>query len=515
MEKNRIGAEYLSRLQGIYKQIENKGILVSIPKLEKTRVEIERQINDNFKIISQIWGCHVYVGAANDDGSDDSVNLNSSSGKRTPLKKLQSLGYEIPKLSSRNEDGEYVSKESLAELSIQKMLSKNQFNHSTGDPVLISILKIRELATLRNRYVNANLYVTSSGEHIFLSSYNCAGTTTGRRSSKKHVFNYGNNAQNFPKHGELAYLYRQCLVARPGKILLSVDQIQAEDWPVSALAQNTSALRELQENVDRHRKLACEIFELPWDYYTDKEWKESIQRYLGKKTRHANNYGMQGPTMSDSLAKEGKSYSVQACDAILKKVNQIDPSIQGVFHEYIKSCLYKDRTLITPFGRERQFFGLRSGDNSSNNKIFREAFSYIPQSTVGDNTGFAIFELNRFSTTGILPFACIQEGHDSIVQEIDEKPEIIWEYIQRTADAFDRLIRFEHSGIEFKIPVEGELGFNFKDTETMSSKQHKSKRLIDLSYQDMLDCLHKVQEAREKEQANASEEAETKLDFVI
>lgn len=515
MEKNKIGAEYLTRLQSLYRQIERRGILVDTVKLAITATEIDRLVAENLKIIADIWGCHVYVGADNDDGSEGSVNLNASSGKRTPLKKLQDLGYEIPKLSSRNEEGEYESKESLAELSIQKMLSKNQFNHPLGDPVLLAILKIRELTTLRNRYVNANLFHNTHGEALFVSSYNVTGTTTGRRGSKKHVFNYGNNAQNFPKHGDLAYLYRKCLIARPGKILLAVDQIQAEDWPVSALAKNISSLDELQNNIDRHRKLACAIFELPWDHFSEREWKESIQRYLGKKTRHANNYGMQGQTMSDSLAKEGKAFTAQACTAILNKVNQIDPSIQGVFHEYVKQCLYKDRTLRTPFGRERQFFGLRSGDSSGNNKIFREAFSYIPQSTVADNTGFAVYELGEYAKAGLLPFCIIQEGHDSIVQEVDEKPDVIWEYLQRTTDAFDRLIRFDHTGIEFKIPVEGELGFDFKETETLSSSALKTKRLVDLSYQDMLSCLHKVQEKREKDLANAATEIKTELDPVI
>lgn len=500
MVKNQIGADYLCKLQALYRHVERKGILVDTLKLEQTRKEINDLIQENLKVISSIWGIHVYIGAANDDRSATSVNLNASSGSRTPLLYLKSLGYEIPKLSSRDEDGEYISKESLAELAIQKMLAKNQFNHPQGDPVLIAILNIRELATLKNRYVNANLYIKDSNS-IFLSSYNVAGTTTGRRSSKKHVFNYGNNAQNFPKHGELAYLFRKCLVARPGKILLAVDQIQAEDWPVSALARNTSALEELQNNVDRHRKLACSIFELNWDHFTDKEWKDSIQRYLGKKTRHANNYGMQGQTMSDSLAKEGKSYTPAVCTAILAKVNQIDPTIENIFHEYVRKCLYLDRTLRTPFRRERQFFGLRAGDNSGNNKIFREAFSYIPQSTVGDNTGFTIYDLGILAREDKLPFSVIQESHDSIVQEIDEDPQTIWEYVQRTREASKRVIRI--GDIEFEIPWEGELGYSFAESETLFSAEHKTKKLVDLSYQDITTCLHKVQEAREKDIAAA------------
>ena len=133
--------------------------------------------------------------------------------------------------------------------------------------------------------------------------------------------------------------------------------MQAEDWPTSALANNTEALDDLKNNVDRHRKLGCLIFDLPWDYYTDSGWKDSIERYMGKKTRHASNYGMRANTMSDSLAKEGHSVTPDQCKAILEKVNKHDPSVEHVFHKYIKDCLYANRTLRTPFGRERIFFG--------------------------------------------------------------------------------------------------------------------------------------------------------------
>jgi DNA polymerase I-like protein with 3'-5' exonuclease and polymerase domains len=274
-------------------------------------------------------------------------------------------------------------------------------------------------------------------------------------------------------------------------VFLSVDQISAEDWPVSALAQNQLSLQELHAGLDRHRILAQKIFNLPDNHYTEKEWKDSIERYLGKKTRHANNYGMQAQTFADSLAKEGKSFTNAQCQFILDRVNTIDPSIKGVFHEFVRQCLYKTRTLKTPFGRERQFFGLRGGDNGGNNKIFREAFSYIPQSVVGDNTGFAVFELSctyddRGEKTGI-----IQECHDSIVQEVQAHPDMIYDWCQRTLKAFDRLVRHSN-GIEYKIPVEAEIGFSLGEMETLKSSSTGTKKLEDISLQDIKELYGKI-----------------------
>ena len=510
---NRITNDYVHALQWVYHGIDKRGIMVSPVRLDRARAEVSEAIAKHLVIIRDTWNCHVYLGAANDDGSADSVNLNASSGKRTPLLKLKDLGYKIPKVSSRNEDGEYIAKESLAELALQKMLSENQFKHPTGDPVIKAILSIRELITLQSRYINANLY-HYEGDSFYLTNYNVAGTSTGRRSSRKHSFGFGNNAQNFPKHGETARIYRRCLVARPGKILLFVDQMQAEDWAVSALAENQKALADLISGVDRHKQLAMAVFQLSADHYTEKEWKDSMERYLGKKIRHANNYGMKGNTMADALAKEAIPMSPMHCQALLDIANAVDPSIKGVFHKYVERCLYDTRVLVTPWGRERQFYGLRAGDTGNNQKVFREAYSYIPQSTIGDNTGFAVYDLECCDKQSKTPPAVIHENHDSIGQEIMDNPDNIWNYVQKTIHSFDRTARFAN-GFETKIPVEGEIGYDFYATITLKNNETGSKKLEDLRYKDIQIAYIKLQEMKakaEEEDAKYGETTVSKLD---
>lgn len=501
MIKDKIGNEYLHKLQAIYYEISNRGIVVDTNRLAEASEYINEDINKQCGIVSNVWGIKCYIGSGNKpkklaDGTVNvSINLNSSSGTNTPLAFLKDkLGFKIPKTSGRDEDGNYISKESLAELTLQKIYATNQFGTLGGDPAIRALLRIRELATLRARYINANLY-TQGQFQVFLTNYNVAGTVTGRRGSRKHSFGFGGNAQNFPKHGELAQIYRRCLVAKPGYIFLMVDQMQAEDWPTSALANNSEAIADLQQGIDRHRKLACAIFQLTWDHYDEKGWKESHERYLGKKTRHANNYGMRGNTMSDSLAKEGYSLTPDQCNNILALVNSADPSVDKVFHKYIKDELDATRKLVTPFGRERIFFGLRAGETGSNTKIFNEAYSFIPQSTVGDNTGFAVHELETGAES--TRNRIIQESHDSIVQEIPDDVESIWSYLQATKKAFDRRIQF-HNGIELTIPVEGEIGYDFNDSVTFKSRSG-SKKLEDLSYQDVQAAYYKLKEQQEKE----------------
>lgn len=459
---DKITSAHEHQLQAVYYHIANRGIRVHPQRIEEAKAIVAAEISRQLAIASKQWGCTVFVGAANAPADDTlraaAVNLNATQGEFQLLKKLKDLGYEVPKIPKKNEDGEYESNYSTGELALQKMLSKNQFNYPGGDPAIKAILKVRELGKLSSAYLNARLYPRGS-EYFFLTNYNVAGTLSGRRSSRRHTFKYGNNAQNFPKHSDVASMYRRCLVARPGNIFLMVDQISAEDWPVSALAENHTALAELRSGKDRHTGLASMLFNIPLSSRTPEQWKESMERYLGKKTRHASNYDMKAPRMSDALAQEGFSFPIPQCELLLGRMAVIDPNIKGVFHKYVQNTLNKTRTLTTPFGRERQFLGLRPND--SNHTIFKEAYSFIPQSTVGDNTGFAV--LNLESSYPITERFIVQEGHDSVVQDIEDDSENIYKYLLRTELAFDRLIKF-HNGIELKIPVEAELGYDFNTT---------------------------------------------------
>ena len=486
MLKDRITSSYLHQLQAIYYEIGERGIAVDVPRLDAAKIKVKALIQEQLKIASDQWGIRVYIGAENSvKGDTQSVNLNSTGGEKSLLKKMQELGYKVPIIPKKNKDGEYESKYSTGELALQKMLAVNQFCHPQGDPAIRAILRVRELGKLNSAYLNARLS-KRGGNFFFLSSYNVAGTLTGRRSSKKHAFGFGNNGQNFPSHSDIASIFRSCLTSRQGNIFLMVDQIQAEDWPVSALSSNMEALNDLKTGVDRHSKLASAIFNTKIPAKIDPLWNSKLHsqpRYLGKKCRHASNYGMKGQRMSDSLAQEGISINKVTCDALLEKVAQIDPSVKGVFHKYVQEELSRAQLLRTPFGRERQFLGLRP--NSDNNTIFNEAYSYIPQSCVGDNTGFAVYGLET-DVLSQLHGRIIQEGHDSIVQDIPDTPESILSTLERTTKSFDRIIRF-YNGIEINIPIEAEIGYDFDlkvavetfDLDGILKAKHKLQQKID------------------------------------
>jgi hypothetical protein len=250
---DRVSSSYEHALQAVYYHIGNRGICVDVGRITEAKAIVKAEIARQLSIASLQWGVKVFVGA-DDRMPLGSININATQGKYALLTGLKTFGYDVVKITKKNEEGDYEQNYSTGELALQKMLSKNQFAYPGGDPALKAILKIRELGKLYSSYLNARLLLRQ-GEFFFLSNYNVAGTLTGRRSSRRHTFGFGNNAQNFPKHSDVALMYRRCLVSRPNNILLMVDQISAEDWPVSALSENYTALTELRAGVDRHTML--------------------------------------------------------------------------------------------------------------------------------------------------------------------------------------------------------------------------------------------------------------------
>ena len=339
----------------------------------------------------------------------------------------------------------------------------NEAYAQSGNIALKSILEARELNKIKGTYAEAVLV-----DSILYTSYGVANTVTGRRSARATIFtnehgnNIGTNAQNLPKQSDLGKSFRECLIARPGCIFVSCDQAQAEDWVVSAIiADNgggTHGLDELKNKADRHKLLAMKIFKKP----ESECGKGTMLRYMGKKTRHAGNYGMQAPRMAAVLAAEGFAVNRKYCEVLLNGFHEAEPEIRNTFQYRIEANLRATRTLQTPIGRSRYFFGLRP--NADNGKLFKEAYSYIPQSTVGDNTGLGILHCER-SKPG---WVCM-DTHDAVTLEVPDSEASVAEAIELLRESFDRKLVFEN-GTEIQIPVEYELGYDLKNEVEFNPK---------------------------------------------
>ncbi len=126
------------------------------------------------------------------------------------------------------------------------------------------------------------------------------------------------------------------------------------------------------ENFDIHRWAAAPIFNCSEDEVT------KYQRSIGKLSNHSGNYGAGPRVLVDKALKDGiKGIDYRFAKHILEKRHEQLPGLRK-WWESVEKQLHKTRTLTTCFGRRRLFFGRL--DEST----FRDAYSYEPQSTVGD-----------------------------------------------------------------------------------------------------------------------------------
>lgn len=456
--------EYVIRLAHALFHIENRGILVDRVRLGALREHILRKIEqacDKVEAVVQrpvasaqecktcpkdacVCGLRTVRGISRAKqwtlkfGAEQVLNLGSPKQLITELEKRN---IKIPKKRGRKEQS--LDEETLRRITIDN----NQ------EPLPNLILEVRELNKVKGTYVDTKLL-----NDILYSAYKATGTDTGRRSSSENVFGFGTNAQNMPKHTELGLAFRECLVARPGKVFVEGDQKGAEDWIVQAIIVDNggdrTGLNELLAGINRHKRLASFLFSKP-EAEID---KAGMHYYAGKKTRHAGNYAMQAEQMSTVMLLEmGLNMPVAYTEWLLRRFHEHEPGIVQVFHKYVERTLSDTRALRTPLGRERVFFGCRPGSN--NMDVFRQAYAYIPQSTVGDNTGMAAVKLAEWG------FTQVQDVHDSVVLEVDDNPEAIINAVEAISKAFDRPLTFPR-GTVVNIPIEHQVGYNQKDMKT-------------------------------------------------
>lgn len=420
-------------------KMEHRGMLTDPIKMDELRSYIKKETEEACTRSAKLVGKPIVANAEEQKSVPDSVNIGSPSQL---IDVLKARNLKIPKNRTTGRD-------TLVEEKLNELFGE------TSDEFLKEILRIRELNKIGGTYVDSK-----RPNDILYSTYIVGGTVTGRRSAKAICLGYGLNHQNIPKHSPLGKKFRSCIIARPDKILINCDQVSAEDWIVQGIiadvSGDSSGVKELISGIDRHQRLAARIFGLPLEKCSKEAEKQGlIYRYVGKRTRHASHYDMQGAKLSAVFAKEGFSIPTANCVMILEQFHKIEPNVKGVFHEYIKKEITDRRRLTNLFGRVRDFFGFCPWRDNA--KVFRDAYSYIPQGTVGDNTGEALLYCERKGLSFV-----VSETHDALLLEVNDEVEEIRYAVRLLQKAFRRTLRFAR-GFELVVPVEFDIGYNLKE----------------------------------------------------
>jgi uracil-DNA glycosylase family 4 len=347
-------------------------------------------------------------------------------------------------------------------------LLKDRVRNESKREIIRNILEFRRVSKTLSTY----LMCGRDYDNRIRSNYRIIGTETGRSSTtilKEPVRpeEIGFAFQTITKHGDIGNDVRRYLIPRPGYDLVNVDLAQAEAKVVCVLSKDWELL-EAMGKVDIHRRtawlaLVSGILDLePGKHDSDELGKDSAERFMGKKTRHAGNYNMKWRTFMDNVISDCRRFNIDftiskyLAEKILDRFHAASPKIREVFHAEVKDAIDTTRALITPYGRLRRFF------DRASDRLYGEGFAYIPQETVKGKLTRAGFKIKKEAPCVL--FA--GESHDAFTMQIPtgETTSICREVIK---PAFDEPIDFSYCTLkrDFKLvlDVDFETGPNYKD----------------------------------------------------
>ena len=379
------------------------------------------------------------------------INLNSPKQMQTLLYIDMKLPIQYKRRKSRMDD--------------RKMTANNEalrkLQRITDNPVLENIISYKKYFKLLS-FID----IPVSPEGRIHCSYNITGATMARTkkglivddedsyksfgrwsSSQSIILPYGSgNNQNIPKKARVIY------TAPPDHVFLQADYIQAEAVVVAycigdemlkrmfKAAFGLSREERKAKNYDVHKLTAALMFGVPITEVTED------QRTRGKRIRHSTNYSAGPAVLAADL-----SCPMNEAKALLDQFHASCPQLK-LWHREIEKELYRTRTLTNLLGRKHRFLE-RWGD-----ELFRSAYSYIPQSTVGDLLNTALVRLyNNYGTEADI---CLQL-HDAIYV-VCHKDEVE-DMMERMKQSM--MIPLMCNGEEFKIDVDFSVGPSWGEQE--------------------------------------------------
>jgi len=360
-------------------------------------------------------------------------------------KQMQELLYDklgLPVQRNRRTKRPTADKDAIAALGLK---SKN--------PILHTIIDIRQRRDFIERYLNAK--VDSDGR--MRCAFDITGTRSGRLSSRQSIYGSGTNLQTIPARRPEGEAIRRIFIPDPGKVFVYRDYAQAEAWIVAYLSRSQRLIELLN---DPDRDLHCENAKNMFGKKTALLISDGgditfDERYLAKRVVHASNYWIKEDQLVRTVNEDGRYTEVYIDRAkakfLLSAYFMLYPEIKENFWREVVEELKFSRTLNTPFGRKRTFY------SRWDDKLFREAYSYIPQSTVGDLCCKALVHCFTGIEQVVPGAEVLLNVHDSLLMQCYEAD--VPKVAKMMGDAMAIPITLNDS--TFTIPTDCQVGYNW------------------------------------------------------
>jgi len=322
-------------------------------------------------------------------------------------------------------------------------IKKGKTGYSTGqkeldklrgqNPIIELVEKTRELAKLKNTYVDALPLLADEQSRIH-TTFNQDVASTGRLSSTNP------NLQNIPIRSELGRTIRKTFITDGDKILISADYSQFELRLAAVLAGDAEMINDFNGNVDIHMKTASEVYGIPMDDVTKNQRRDAKVINFGVL------YGMSPHGLS---AATGMNFFEA------KKFIDKYFELRSPIRKYIDNTIAKaksDGYVETFYGRRRPTPDALSSNFMIRQAAERAAANMPIQGTEADLMKRAMLEVDK--KIGDLGVQVLQI-HDSILIEAPT------ENAEKVSDLLVEVMENIAPELDIKLKVDVNIGHNW------------------------------------------------------
>ena len=312
-------------------------------------------------------------------------------------------------------------------------------------PIVDMIVNYRELSKLKSTYVDALPTLVNASSGRLHTSYNQAGSATGRFSSNNP------NLQNIPIRTAQGREVRRAFVAPEGYVLLAVDYSQIELRVMAHISEDQTLIAAFHRDLDIHQATAATVNGI------DPEAVTYEQRSFAKRVNFGLMYGMG----AFRLARDSDLTQAEAEDFIATYFERM-PGVK----EYIdrtKAFVWEHGYTETLYGRRRIYPAIKANGNRRSTAAEERAAINMPiQGTAADILKQSMINLDGRLRQTKYDAAMILQVHDELVLEVNEDQlEAVRALVVETMEAA------LPDGMPLRVPLKANASFgaNWRDMD--------------------------------------------------
>ena len=310
---------------------------------------------------------------------------------------------------------------------------------SKGFEITSHLLEWRKISKLKSTYSDSLMLHVNNFTGRVHSSFNLAGTSTGRLSSSDP------NLQNIPIRDAEGKKIREAFIAKEGAKLLSLDYNQIELRLLAHIADVKGLKEAFKNNIDIHSSTASQIFKVPI---------ENVDASLRRKAKAINFgiiYGISSFGLSRNL-KITRSESQEFIDNYFKQFPEI--------RDYMKTTveMAKNSGFVTTLFNRRIYLPNIDTKGPAGGFAERAAINAPIQGSASDIIKRAMIKIHEFLKESQLEADLLLQVHDELIFEtnndnIDE--------IQKKASEIMENATLPYLNLDVPLKVEGGYGINW------------------------------------------------------